>query len=136
MNPKPQVTEAEVASWPTSLCEKCGLPYPRHEAWARTCLVCFKKGRSLELLKGDFNFLWSQLELEKARKSLLDATKEIERLKAAAPAANATDFSSIDPDLLKQMIALCHPDRHDNSERATRVTQYLLSMRDKTKQKG
>ena len=33
------------------------------------------------------------------------------------------------PAMVQDMILLCHPDRHQNSERATRVTAWLLERR-------
>lgn len=37
----------------------------------------------------------------------------------------------IDEDMLPLLIRLCHPDKHNNSEAANRVTAYLLSLRRK-----
>jgi hypothetical protein len=34
-----------------------------------------------------------------------------------------------DPDMLRVLIQLCHPDRHDGSEAAKRATQWLLSLK-------
>lgn len=34
---------------------------------------------------------------------------------------------------LDSLISLCHPDRHDNSERSTRITQWLLQVKESTK---
>ncbi|MEN8237329.1 MAG: hypothetical protein ABFQ95_07315 [Pseudomonadota bacterium] len=33
-------------------------------------------------------------------------------------------------DFIKQLITLCHPDKHGNSQKATTTTQKLLAMRD------
>lgn len=32
---------------------------------------------------------------------------------------------------LDRLIRLCHPDKHDNSDAATKATQWLLSIKDK-----
>jgi hypothetical protein len=37
--------------------------------------------------------------------------------------------SGIEPELLKRLISLCHPDKHSNSKLSTEVTQELLKMR-------
>lgn len=39
--------------------------------------------------------------------------------------------ATIPPDLMRDMLFLCHPDKHGNSEKSTRVTQWLLSQRKK-----
>lgn len=39
--------------------------------------------------------------------------------------------SSFDTDLIKKLIYLCHPDKHNNSEIACEVTKSLLNMRNK-----
>ena len=36
---------------------------------------------------------------------------------------------SLPPDLLKKLIMLCHPDKHNQSEMSINVTQLLLKMR-------
>ncbi|RLC99532.1 MAG: hypothetical protein DRI46_09305 [Chloroflexi bacterium] len=36
---------------------------------------------------------------------------------------------SIPDEILKRMIRLCHPDKHDSSEMATKVTQWLLEQK-------
>ena len=36
---------------------------------------------------------------------------------------------SIEPDMLRRLIQLCHPDRHNGSEAATTATAYLLALR-------
>lgn len=42
------------------------------------------------------------------------------------PKQKTTDFSS---DLLKRLIILCHPDKHNQSEMSIKVTQELLKLR-------
>lgn len=44
------------------------------------------------------------------------------------PATHAT-ASPIDPARLRQLLQLCHPDRHGGSALACDITQWLLSMR-------
>ena len=36
---------------------------------------------------------------------------------------------SIEPDMLRRLIQLCHPDRHNGSEAANVATAYLLALR-------
>ena len=37
--------------------------------------------------------------------------------------------AGIAPDMLRRLIQLCHPDRHNGSEAATTATAYLLALR-------
>jgi len=127
---KPGQDVSDVTSWPLAVCESCGKCYPRPEAWARTCLICFKNKKGFELVKGDLNFLWAQTELERIQKALAEANQALAQRKAA-PSSDV----DIDPETLKNLIKLCHPDKHDNSETATRATQFLLEIRDKQRKR-
>lgn len=40
--------------------------------------------------------------------------------------------SPIEPDMLRRLIQLCHPDRHGGSESAHTATMYLLALRGTT----
>lgn len=40
----------------------------------------------------------------------------------------------IPPDMLRRLLQLCHPDKHGNSEAATVATQFLLRLRQESKQ--
>ncbi len=81
-------------------------------------------------MKGDLNFLWAQTELERIQKALAEANQALAQRKAA-PSSDV----DIDPETLKNLIKLCHPDKHDNSETATRATQFLLEIRDKQRKR-
>lgn len=81
-------------------------------------------------MKGDLNFLWAQTELERIQKALAEANQALAQRKAA-PSSDV----DIDAETLKNLIKLCHPDKHDNSETATRATQFLLAIRDKQKKR-
>lgn len=37
--------------------------------------------------------------------------------------------AGIEPDMLRRLVQLCHPDRHGNSEAATTATRFLLALR-------
>jgi hypothetical protein len=44
---------------------------------------------------------------------------------------NPPSSSALPQDKIKDLISLCHPDRHGNSALATQITQWLLSIRKK-----
>lgn len=134
--------ESEVKGWPAAFCTKCRRVFPQREAWARTCAICFKADKGYNILLGDKAFLWSQIEISNLQDDVKKLQAEIMRLdaelkkKAAAPppAPGAhSALSAVTPSVLKDLIMLCHPDMHDNSERATRTTQLLLDIRAKLK---
>lgn len=55
-------------------------------------------------------------------------------LKAKQPTppqvCTAPRVAAIEPDMLRRLIQLCHPDRHDNSEASVKATRYLLQQRE------
>ncbi len=80
-------------------CTKCGLPFPATEDWQTTCLLCWKASKGYDENKTD-----------SALRSMMEH----------AGALNGH---------LADIINLCHPDRHQNSERSNKVTQWLLMQR-------
>lgn len=89
------------------------------EAYQRTVAKAIHDANSL---------IATQERLVRAVESL---TLENARLREAA-AINVDARREVPPfshTMWKRMIALCHPDRHDNSKQATEVTQFLLSVR-------
>lgn len=117
-------------------CVVCRLQFPQRGGFETRCPICFKLEKSYKLLTGDEALLWIQLRLE-------EKEKEVQELrKALAEKGEAEKSKPIEPpkpdlklpvDIVKELIFLCHPDRHNNSDRATAVTQYLLSLREKRK---
>ena len=116
-------------------CEVCEKPFSSDKEWERLCLVCWKESRSYTLTKGDQAFSAmreeyislldeiASLEEERDRYRAL-ARKGVEKLKRLK-----ADEPSLPPERLKQLIKLCHPDKHGGSEAAEAVTKWLLSMR-------
>lgn len=47
-----------------------------------------------------------------------------------APTPTAPAVPPIEPGMLRRLIQLCHPDRHDNSEAANTATRYLLALKE------
>lgn len=39
------------------------------------------------------------------------------------------EIQTIPPEILKRIIILCHPDKHNNSEMSLKVTKFLLDLR-------
>ena len=49
--------------------------------------------------------------------------------KAVTPAAPAMTVPAIEPDMLRRLIQLCHPDKHSDSEASNTATRYLLALK-------
>lgn len=65
----------------------------------------------------------SRQELESA---LVSLTSEYEKLTKQINGATSIGFTK---DEIRKLISLCHPDKHNNSELATMMTQKLLALR-------
>lgn len=59
---------------------------------------------------------------------LVDEYNKLLESKSGHTVVTSNDFSKKDIDTL---LRLCHPDKHDGKESATRMTQMLLEMRNK-----
>ena len=49
--------------------------------------------------------------------------------KTAPIARPVTTVEPIEPGMLRRLIQLCHPDRHNNSEASNTATRYLLALK-------
>lgn len=133
---------------PTATCA-CGATFRRPEAyrWRRQCFACWQKSRPEQVDEADLErrVRYAEEECQQLRSQLQDERRANDAgLKAAAREvalckkavlelyAAATAEKLLTPDLLRDMILLCHPDRHGNGERANRVTAWLLDRRGDT----
>ena len=90
-----------------SVCTHCGEWFkPKYEN-LRLCFDCFKKR-------------------ERALEEYDDLVEEIETLRERARLPSLR----VPPARLRQLLHLCHPDKHNNSRTATEVTQWLLELRE------
>lgn len=85
----------------TAHCAMCARPFLREPdaTWKRFCVDCWRLTRSI-------------------------AGRAAGPTRTSAPAA-----SPIDPAMLRRLLQLCHPDRHDGSATSVAATQYLLQLR-------
>lgn len=87
--------------------------------------VCEERDRALFRVTSEIND-YNKLALE--YNVLLKKAKELkERLAIAEQGSN--QGKNLTKDDIKRLIALCHPDKHNNSEMATKMTQKLLEIR-------
>ena len=68
-----------------------------------------------------------QIDISVQKFFVSEYRREISRLRVEVRRMNTpTQFNSEE---IKSLIRLCHPDKHNNSDTATRMTQKLLGMR-------
>ena len=130
---------AELADGQSRPCECCNTPFVAVKGFERVCPVCFKLDRGYDLYVGDKALLRLQEqyrakteELEQARAELAQLTERYNRVRSKArKLMKEAVVSTVAPSRVEQLIRLCHPDKHANSDLATDATRWLLSMRTK-----
>jgi hypothetical protein len=97
----------------TRVCRDCGNSF-EGEHWMTRCITCFIEHKRHERRESDLETAY--------REGYVDGLRD------ASPA--------LEPDLLRDLIALCHPDRHPEArfELANRVTARLVRMRDQLRE--
>lgn len=98
------------------ICKQCGEVFDADEDWKKICLPCWRENKAKE--DGARSKKQGKHSYQKFNKEAFDR-------------AFGKPAQIIPPDMLKTLIALCHPDRHGGKESATRATQFLLSLRGK-----
>jgi hypothetical protein len=97
----------------TVICQDCGNPFfvVPSEHWKRVCRFCYR--REMDARK----------QVESLERTVDSLRRENSRLRLGGSGA------SLDRHRLRQLLQLCHPDKHDGSKTATEITQWLLSQR-------
>ena len=95
------------------------------------CWICLKKDRSWDLNKGDQNLDSLMTEFDKLY-------REHQKLLAQPPqkvVKRVLTLDSIAKDRVKQLLKLCHPDKHTSAikESAQEITSWLLVIKSKMK---
>ncbi len=98
---------------PTRACAACFVPLPTDSpSYVTLCRHCFVSAKKREL---------ADLKIEN-----LLLRDELDRLRAR-PAMG------IEPQMIRRLLQLCHPDRHGGSEAAATATRWLIEQRDATR---
>lgn len=117
--------ETEIEEWVQARCSECGRTFPQRKPYERLCPPCFKLSYDYPLLWGDKAVLWMQRALE---------AEEKKRQAAEAASVRASVRAQpIPQSLVRDLLFLCHPDKHQGSERSAKATRALLFMRQKKK---
>lgn len=107
-------------------CEECGDTFTRApgESWKRLCLSCWKATPAAKKAARD--------KLAQLTAELSEVRAERDRLRLRVLTLEHADTPPpIPPEMLRRLVRLCHPDRHDGSEAANVATAWLLAQRDR-----
>lgn len=115
-------------------CVDCGGVFERQsgETWKTRCINCFKKSKRAEQQPDGY---WLR-RAEAAESLVADLRIQYNTLLAeferVAGLEKPRYTSSLDRELAENwraLVQLCHPDRHNGSQGATRVSQWLNDIR-------
>ena len=123
-------------------CKDCGNTFerPDNEAWRVRCTPCYKVFKRAETSAVDS--YWpdraaaaeSAVATLKREVSVLQCQLYSERqtVETLIKKQNGKQGGSLDRELAEQLprlLLVCHPDKHGNSQAATKATQWLLEVR-------
>lgn len=108
---------------PLTTCPVCGGKYIKAARYQRSCGPCYKQANGYDFYRADVDVMALQREVK---------TLEIALQREQLRRATSSSGSSLTRGDIMKMIALCHPDKHGNSEIATEVTRKLLDLRNKS----
>lgn len=114
-------TKDEARRWEITQCRDCGKVFARDVHYKRTCLPCYKESQGYKLLVGDLMVVALQDEIDRLQGELLAYRME---------GMEKCTYKPVEIPH-RDLLFLCHPDKHANSERAKEVTQWILSERAK-----
>ena len=107
-------------------CEECGDTFIRApgESWKRLCLSCWKATPAAKKAARD--------KLAQLTAELSEVRAERDRLRLRVLTLEHADTPPpIPPEMLRRLVRLCHPDRHDGSGAANKATAWLLAQRNR-----
>ncbi len=125
------------------VCTACELPFFKTDETQTSCIPCAKIDADEPLGALDEAHMQLAQELQDKltqapeapkdvvalQKKLDKALKKIQNLQKKLKTKPASEPHKLTPQLVLKMLTLCHPDKHQNSEDATSVTQTLLEIR-------
>lgn len=108
-------------------CSCCGNNFERgdNEAWKKMCLPCFKLSKRSEP-NNDYDELKSRYDHLLTQYSNLQF-KHMSLKQYRLPKGLESELK----EQLPRLLLICHPDKHNDSQAATKATQWLLSVRER-----
>ena len=123
------IHKKELKDYNVAICRSCNLPFYRNEDWKVTCLICFKSERGYDLYAGDKQMLLLQDGMHDLTEKMKEYAHDGETWKRRAVKEKKKRMP-ITKEQLKDLIRLCHPDKHGGTKKATEITQWLLSLKE------
>lgn len=117
-------------------CTCCGAAFEADEPWKYLCFACWKARK--EASASDVGALTirsikAELELAQAKDRILELEEKVrEVIRLARRHAGEARPEPIPDDMLKVLLLLAHPDKHNGSPASNRATRWLLQQRRKT----
>ena len=107
-------------------CPRCGSIFYRDQPWKKICLECWLKEKDKKSSSNANPASDLRREFEEVRAKLHYYASRCRQLEIALE--EQATYSGLS-ERIKDLIFLCHPDKHDNSTKATAVTAWLLDAR-------
>ena len=121
--------EEDLKDFTVAICATCHKPFFRDEDWKITCLICFKTERAYDLYAGDKQMLLLQTALHDLTERLKEHAHDAEVWKRRAQKMKQKR-TPLTKEQIRDLVILCHPDKHGSTKKATEITQWLLSLKD------
>lgn len=107
-------------------CPRCGSEFYKDEPWKKICVDCWLESKGKGKSGTSSHSSSISVELEAVRSQLRYYIGRCAKLECEL--ANKQDVMGFS-DHIKDMIFLCHPDKHGDSPKATSTTAWLLEVR-------
>ncbi len=107
-------------------CPRCGSEFYKDEPWKKICVNCWLESKGKGKSGASSYRSSTSVELEMVRSQLRYYRARCAQLECELE--NKSDVAGL-ADHIKDMIFLCHPDKHNNSAKATATTAWLLDAR-------
>lgn len=117
-------------------CIDCGCDFfveDNEASWKRRCLNCFKRHAAerdsgIAVAQRTSAQQWQEVAAQ-AKANLEAALEANKQLRHELEKERGRPLTAIDKTRLRQLIQLCHPDKHGGSPLASEVTQWLNKLR-------
>ena len=113
-------------------CKDCGNTFerPENEAWRVRCTPCFKVFKRAESAAADSYWPDRAAAAESMAATLKNRVATLEGV--IGDLMNKPKSGYLEDEIREQLprlLLVCHPDKHGNSQAATKATQWLLEVR-------
>ena len=111
-------------------CRECRSVFVAEKEWESKCIVCWKESKEMDLLAGDKQCRLLQKEIKRLEKENRHLLKQYRLQMDELNQKKSKQIASSDlNERVKDLLRLCHPDRHNNSDKAAEITRWLIDLR-------